>query len=132
MNSPSTISAAILVHEREPHWTPELQRQMADDAVVIRACSSLVEVEGISASYPAVVVVLDLHTDATASLAWLTRRWLQNAAEPVVVLGTADTAEWEWTLRGVGVTSFLTDPIAGRDLARLCRQLLSAAVTPNG
>ncbi|MDZ4687300.1 MAG: hypothetical protein SH850_19665, partial [Planctomycetaceae bacterium] len=93
---------------------------------------SLADVEGISAAFAAVVLVLDLQTDPATCLAWLTRRWLRNAAEPVVVLGTADTAEWEWTLRSVGVTSFLTDPIAGRDLARLCRQLLSATVTPNG
>jgi hypothetical protein len=121
-------STAILVHEREPYWTPELHRQFADEPVSVRGCSSPADLDGFRTKFNAVVIVVDLASSPSAGLTWLTRRG--RVDDPVVVLASSDLADLEWTLRGIGIASFRTDPISSRELARQCRQWL-VAVTPD-
>jgi hypothetical protein len=114
-------STAILIHEREPHWTPELQRQFADEAVVVRHCSPL-DWDKRRKSYDAVVLIVDLASSDTAGLAWLMR--LRMVVDPMIVLASPELADWEWTLRSLGISSFRTDSLSGSELARQCRRWL--------
>jgi DNA-binding response OmpR family regulator len=120
-------STAILVHEPEPYWTPELQRQFVDEPVTVRGCSSPVELDALRTNYDAVVIVFELASSSlTTWLTWLTRRRIVD--DPVVILGSPELAELEWTFRSAGVASFRIDPISGRELARQCRQWLTLRV----
>jgi DNA-binding response OmpR family regulator len=120
MSAP-TQSAAVLVYEREPYWTPELQRRLADEPVVVRSCGRLSDLDVLPAGFDHSVVILDLTADPAGCLAWLARR---RANAPVVALGPSELAELEATFRSVGVTSFQTGAVANGDLARLCRRWL--------
>lgn len=120
---------AILVHERDPYWTPELQRQLANAPIAIRRCERVSELDAVRANYASAVIVIEWRHDAPAIMKWLMDRVAVRPADPLIVLADEAFADWEWTLRGLGVTSFLTQPPSGRDLSRLCRTLLAATDT---
>lgn len=116
-------SPAVLVLERDPYWSPELQRRFRDEAVVVRSCRRLGDLDALLTECDAAVVVLVLSADPAGCLAWLARRATEV---PVVVLGSPESVGLEPMFRSVGATSFQAEVIAGGDLARLCRGLLRA------
>ena len=120
---PASRSAAVLVFERDPYWAPELQRRFHDTAVTVRPCRRLSDLDAVREEFGEAVLILDFSADAMGCLAWLARRL---AKDPLVVLGSPESADLESTLRSLGVTSFQSELIGGADLARLCRRLLQA------
>jgi hypothetical protein len=119
-----TRRAAIAVLEREPYWAPELQRQLGDDGVYIRACVNSDDVDRVFAEWPRSLAVIDLDAAPAAILGWLGKQ-TGRASRPVLLFASTAMAELEPIARELGATSFQTDVISGRELAIRCRRWLS-------
>jgi hypothetical protein len=122
-------ATAILVHERDPYWTPELQRRFVNAPVAVRQCDPVAQLDIVRANYASAVIVIDLRDKPTSVLKGLLERDTAGQFDPIIVLADETLADWEWTLRGLGVTSFWTQPPSGRELARLCRTALALTGT---
>lgn len=115
--------SAILIFERQPRWTPELQRQMTDQDIRIRPCHSPRELSRVLVDYSKAVIILDLAAGAGECLQFL-RSTKRNENVTSVVIASSDDQDLEWPARELGVTAFLIDPVSGDDLAGLCRDQL--------
>ena len=118
-----TPRAAVAVLEREPYWSPELQRQLGGDGIYVRTCGGTDDVDRVFSEWPRSLAVIELDVAPAAILAWLAKR-SGRAAQPLLVFSSAVTNELEWTVRELGATSFRRDLVAGRELAMQCRRLL--------
>jgi DNA-binding response OmpR family regulator len=121
------------VFEKRPRWAPELQRQFADESVRIVACRSLRDVADRSANVARGVIVLDLTADTAECLRFLGNRLGDVETLPIFVVGSAQTAALEWTVRELGATAFFPGTIPGHEMAALCRRQWSrkqAAAAP--
>lgn len=112
----------IVVHEKRPRWTPELQRQFMGEAVRVRACWSLADIAPRPADDGPLVAVLDLDAAPAESLHFLARGTGRPWRLPVLVLASPRMADLEWSVRELGATAFLPADIGGDELATLCRR----------
>lgn len=119
----NTPHAAIAVLEREPYWAPELQRQLGDEAIFVRACGGTNDVDRVFAEWPRSLAVVELDAAPSGILAWLSRRTARSD-RPVLVFASGAAAELETIVRELGAASFRADLVSGRELAAQCRRLL--------
>jgi DNA-binding response OmpR family regulator len=111
----------VVVCEKRPRWTPELQREFHNEAVRVRCCRSANEVERTLRQLNADLLLLDLEVGPGACL-----QLLGAAARRVttIVVGSRQTAELEWSMRELGAATFLPETLPGHELAHLCRKLV--------
>lgn len=114
--------STIIVFERKPRYTPELQRQFLKDRVGVRACSSMADVERARVSTPGAVLLLELEAAPAEILQFLGGNVGRTADAPVFVAGSARMAALEWRVRELGAAEFIIEPIGGENLANLCRR----------
>lgn len=118
----------ILIFEKKPRWTPELQRQFADEPVRVRLCPGIPALrQALQSAAGRVLVVMDLESGPAECLQFLgrllpARRW------PVLVVASKRTADLEWAVRELGVVQFVPQPISGKRLATVCRRLSASAL----
>jgi hypothetical protein len=132
-----TLRTAI-VFEKKPRWTPELQRQFADDEIRVRACTAVSDIDallaqtneaieqqaGVSQRGQA-VLVLDFANSPRDSLQYLGRHLGRGLQCAVVLVASKRTAALEWPARELGALQFVTETISGEMLAQLCRRQCS-------
>ncbi len=112
------VSATILILEREPYWTPELQRQFYGESIRIRGCRKWSELaDDIHA-----LVIVNFDEFASECLTGLPRR--THGAGPLIVIGSSASAELEFVLRDAGASAFFPKLPTGEELARCCRRWL--------
>lgn len=117
---------AVLVFEKRPRWAPELRRQFADENVRIRGCRSTGDAAVILRESPLCVVVIDFEAAPADSLQFLGRMMDGLSPAPVVVVGSKQSAELEWSIRELGAAAFLRECYSGSELAQLCRRQFAA------
>ena len=111
----------IAVLERQRWWTPELQRQFLGTDVQVRSGRSFRDLRSLLTPATRVLVV-EFHVSPAECLQWLGGRSEASAECAVVVIGTAQSAEFEWLVRELGATHFVPETIGGAALATLCRK----------
>lgn len=113
----------IQVFEDGSRWFPELQRQFRDGWARIERVG---ELKGLrpQSGHPE-LVVLELRAEPAECLQFLGRRMENVWQVPVMILLSSDLSDLEWSLRELGVASIRRDDADGRDLARICRRLLT-------
>ena len=120
------VARSVLVYEREPWWEPELKRQFLGSDVTVRACRSLKRLTALAHSNPGSVIVLDLGAGADECLRFLSRSSADALPASILVIGSAKTAELEWTARELGAVQFEWDHVGGAQLAKFCRSQLES------
>ncbi len=114
--------ATVIVVERRPRWTPELQRQFVDEDVRVRSVRSTADVLEAVERAPKCVVLLDFDSAPAECLQFL-GRWIGLVPFlSIVVVGSQRTASLEWVVRELGALEFFADVSAGEDIVRLCRR----------
>ncbi len=146
-------SATVIVFEKQPRWTPELQRQFDDDDIRVRGCTSTADVTRAIASHTSPLVIGDIgHSIASSANAAAPRRdrlvgtlvlldLTSGLAEclqllgrslkvcdfpPTVVIGNQELADLEWPVRELGAIDFLLGHLSGDELATICRRQLTS------
>ena len=113
----------ILVFEKQPWWTPELQRQFNETGLPIRMATSrtrLLEMLA-AAESPLIVMVFD---DAPADcLQTLSVLKAKAQTVPIVVLASIESAELECPVRELGADGFVARHVTGDELASICRRM---------
>ncbi len=115
------MAATILVLEREPYWTPELQRQFLTTDVKVRGCRKWSELSAAIQSDPSGLSVIDLADFAADCLTGLAA----IHSSRLIVISSPQYAELEFALRDAGAAAFFPDLPTGEQLARCCRRWLS-------
>lgn len=119
---PQSSETTVLVFEKKPCWTPELQRQFLDGSVTVRSCRSTRDLTALVNEFPESPVVIDLEAGTADCLQWLTS-FVPHGDRPIVlVVGSHQTADLEWPLREAGATEFFPDHLTGDQLAHWCRR----------
>jgi DNA-binding NtrC family response regulator len=128
MQAEPMFGRAVVVFEKRPRWTPELERRFAGDNVRVRACRSTADIDVLldAETATATVLVFDLASAAIECLHYLGRTFDRRRSVPVIVIGAGENAELEWLTREAGAIEFLPEHLGGRDLARICRRQWSA------
>jgi len=114
----------IFVLEREPYWTPELQRQFYASAVQVRGCRKWSELSGLMLSSPQTVAVIDFENYPAECLTGLAARQRLHQSSPLILISSPKYTDLEWVLREAGVVAYFADLPTGDDLARCCRRWL--------
>jgi DNA-binding NtrC family response regulator len=117
--------STVLVFEKEPRWAPELERQLFDDEVRVRACRSTNDVLPIVDAVGQAVLVLNLEGTLAESLQLLGHLVSRAFFLPVIATGSLRTVGLEWSFRELGVVDFCADPTSPERLAKLCRKQLA-------
>lgn len=116
------LTPTLLIFERRPRWVPELERQFQGEEVRVRGCSSLKDVGERLNSSPRSVVILELDA-APAECSEMMARLLTRTPSPtILVVASSAYQNWEWSLRELGATTFLEEPIPGDEMAQWCRR----------
>ena len=112
----------VFVLEARKRWTPELERQFADEEIRVRGVRSAADI-GVDRSERPVIVV-DLASAPKESLALLARLSESSGHGPVLAVGaTAQTdSDMEWAVRELGAVAYLPRTVSGEELAALCRR----------
>lgn len=117
----------ILVLEPEPCRGPELRLELAAAAVDIYCVSKARELDERLAGDRPTVIVWDTSADLAGMLVWLSRRLLMDVPLTVVACAAPETADLEWTCRGLGVVSWSNGHTPGYELARVCRAVAAVS-----
>ena len=117
-----TSEAAIVVFEKRPRWTPELQRQFHGENVIVRSCRSVAAIASVSDVPAVAVIVLSLDAAPADVLRFLENRSRRGDGLAIIVVASARWGELEWRIRELGATDFIVEPVAGDDMARMCRR----------
>ncbi|MEX2288327.1 MAG: hypothetical protein WD648_14625 [Planctomycetaceae bacterium] len=118
--------STIIVFERRPRYTPELQRQFWGQQVSVRACRSIADIKQLRDSAPGAVLLLDLEAAPAEILQFLGGDVGRANAATVIVAASRHTAPLEWRVRELGAAEFLIEPVSGERLANLCRRQQTA------
>jgi len=118
----------IIVFEKQPRWTPELQRQFASEAVDVVGCSTSGDFERRCVNSS--VGVVDVDAAPQDCLQLLGRLARTGEFPPIIAIGSEQTAALEWPLREFGVLEFAVDRPTGDHLARLCSRQWSNSHEP--
>src|SRR5690606_21456136 len=97
----------IVVFEKRPRWTPELQRRFLSEPVRVRGCHTAAEVPSLATVAEVACVVLCLDDAEGECLQVLGRLAARRSQAPVVALGGDRTEGLEWPFRELGTTDFL-------------------------
>ncbi len=116
--------SSIIVCEREPYWTPELQRQFQHTGVAVRGCRHWTEFTELFRGLTRAVQIVDLEHAAADCLTGLVRRQNEPRFWPLIVIASPRFAALEWVLREAGVNAFFSEHPSGEQLALCCRRWL--------
>jgi hypothetical protein len=110
----------VFVLESRHRWAPELERQFSGENVRVRGIRKVTS----AGDRPSggCVIVADLESAATESLALLAGTTDPTAGVSLLVIGATAQASLEWPVRELGAVGYLTEPVSGEDLAALCRK----------
>jgi len=120
----TTRSILILEHGRR--WTPELQRQFADEDVAVRGCRAAADMSVVYAAGERSLAIVDLVSAAAQSRAFFSALVDRGTHSPVIAIGSPGAAELEWVVRELGSDLFLPESVQGEDLAAACRKFWSS------
>jgi hypothetical protein len=109
----------VAVFEMRPWWAPELQRQFCGESIAVRACRSVEE------ALQADLAVLQWAAAHAGVLHSLGQRMAAGSGRGVIILASPELFRFEWDVRQLGVDTFVSERLAGEDMARLCRRLLN-------
>ncbi|MEX0700617.1 MAG: hypothetical protein WD069_00835 [Planctomycetales bacterium] len=123
--SASVPPPTIVVFEKRPRWTPELQRRLVGEPVHVRGCHSAGDVPGLAA---AACVVLSLENAEGECLQVLGALAAGGADVPVIAIGSERSAGLEWPFRELGAVEFVAEPFIAEDIARICRRHVQQAL----
>src|SRR4051794_21963168 len=116
---------AVIVCERKPYWTPELQRQFVHGDILVRGCQKWSELAARSREFPRVVDVVEFTEENSAEcLTGLSQRQESFPSPPLIMIASPRWAVLENVLREAGVKAFFPALPTGKDLAQCCRQWL--------
>lgn len=115
----------VLVYEKSQRWEPELKRQFPNKEVSVRAVRSLAAAESLVDASPGSLLLMDLSVGAAECLRFAMRAWERAIPVRILLIGSSGTSGLEWAARELGVDHFLSTPIRGDELARLCRRQVS-------
>lgn len=121
-----TVRGLIVVCERQPYWTPALQRELLSEPFHVRGCPSLRELDRLISTHPKAMVVMDLEADSAGCLAWLSTHVTRPV--PSIICGSPSTSGLEPLCRELGALSFLPDYIPRSEMAALCRRWLTSVL----
>lgn len=111
-------SASVAVFEHRSWWAAELQRQFRNGPVAVRGCRSAAD------ALQADVAVLQLDAAPNEVALALYGRMAVGGKQGVVVVAAPELTALEPAIRELGADAFAEEPMAGEDMARLCRRLL--------
>lgn len=115
------VTATIAVLETASRWTPELQRQLSGEAVVVRQCTAA-DVLQLTTKREPLVVVLPLDSQEAQVMQLLAS--IAQARAATIVIGSMLTEELEAPVRELGASLFLANRPTGAALAKACRRQL--------
>lgn len=115
----------IVVLEKRPHWTPELQRQFLSEKVRVRLVTSSAALSELADD--ASVVLLAIDGAERECLQVMTDLITCRRQVATIAIGSRRTAELENAFRELGVHVFFADHIMGQDVAAACRRQLALA-----
>ena len=117
----------ILVLEQQPHWYPELRRQLAGSSVRIQSRATMAEVRdelgALNRDGSQHVLLVDLNVGAAGVLA-LAAMARQRSDVRMIVVGQAESQPLEPALRELGADSFFLMPVSGEQIAAECARLV--------
>ena len=122
----------IFVIERQPRWTPELQRQIhaakssaARDALAVNPCRnwSGLRPQHVTAGS---VIIVDINFGVAECLHFLGRMLPHLDECAVVIVGSPATHSLEWIFYEMGAAVYLADCHHGEQLMGICRRLLNS------
>ena len=120
--SPEIAAQSVIVFERRPRWTPELERQFVGENVRVRACTDLRDALPLVEQPEPPVLVLDLEADTAGCLRLLARLMGAAPLVPIICVASSQSTDLEWAARELGALDFAAGPIPGERLANLCRR----------
>ncbi len=123
---PLASQRRIVVLESVPFWAPELRRELEADAVDVSGCDRVQRLDDLLTDEET-LLVWAADRDAEGLLTWLGHRLRRNRVPRLIVCGSPDCADLEWTLRGLGAISWSNADPAVHELAALCRRCFSTA-----
>jgi DNA-binding NtrC family response regulator len=112
----------VIVVEPRPRWTTELRRQFAENNVRVRQRVRIVDLNQVNMTGDFCVLVLDFDAAPADCLQFLGREVCRPRRIATIVIGSADAAALEWTIRDLGALDFFARAPRGDELARLCRR----------
>ena len=118
----------MIVIERKPRWTPELQRCIAslqvgtDEPFSVTPCANGMGMH-LQQIAPGTIVVLDVNFGVAECLHFLGKMLPHLTECTVIAIGTPATQSLEWIFYEMGVTVYLADCHHGEALMSICRRL---------
>lgn len=116
------FTPTLLIFERRPRWVPELERQFFGQDVRVRGCSSLQNLQELLNQSAGGVAILELDAAPAECLRTLARLMTRSPSPTILVVASSAYRELEWSVRELGATAFLEEPIAGDEMAAWCRR----------
>jgi len=118
----SPAESTVVVFEKRPRWTPELQRQFLGQEVHVRMCRSLADIEQILDVIPSSVVIVELDAAEDRLLPFLARLLGRVPSVVVIAVVSPRLANLEWLVREFGVIACINNSTTGGELAKLCNR----------
>ena len=113
----------IAIFERTLRWTPELQRQFLEEDFQVQGVANLTDELLVQNQNRIKVIVIVLAEAETQCLQFLGRMAGRQNSPAVIVVGTSQTQELEWTARELGVSHFVSEKFSSEEMADICRKL---------
>lgn len=116
------LTPTLLIFERRPRWVPELERQFLGQNVRVRGCRSVKDLWDRFTTSSKCLLILDLDFDPEGCLITLARLMARSPSPTILVVASEMHRNLEWTIRELGATAFLEEPIPGDEMAERCRR----------
>jgi hypothetical protein len=123
---PNIAEQQVVVLERQPYWQPELERQFLQQELIVRGCRSVEDLDDLTRTAGATIVVVDLEVDPPSVLRWLARQLMAGPDTPTLVVLSENLKLLHWHVRELGAVAVVSEFHTGACLARLCRKTLDA------
>lgn len=117
----------ILVLEALPDLAPGLRFELGDP-VRITAVTRVRDADVFFQRHPGGLLVWDATCDTAAAIRWLTNCLAHDVVPLAIVCRVAPFRDLEQPLRMLGVVSILPEECSHRELATLCRRMLTKTV----
>jgi DNA-binding NtrC family response regulator len=114
------LTPTLLIFERRPRWVPELERQFLGQNVRVRGCRSVKDLWDRFHSSPKCLVILDLDSDLEGCLNTLPQLIAHSPSPTILVTASENYRNLEWTVRELGATAILEEPLPGDHMAEWC------------
>jgi len=115
---------AVLILEKTPFWSAELNRQFLDEPVSIRVRNQVQDVFSLLASNTVKILIIGVEIELDSVLRLLTDLSQSFPEVQTLVLLSTENLELEWSLREVGVSEIIPAPVSGDQLKQILRRRL--------